>query len=196
MTRVAWALAALAAAVSVAAAAERIRFKNGHTLEVRSSEVRGDRIALRLLDGSEISIPRDLVELVEAGHTPTAAAGPSSNWSGRGPSFTELHGYRQAMAARPGGERLLGSGIARQGGKGGAPVTFGFSWRGSGDIADANRTQGPRVDIRGLAREGAGPAPARGAGAAPAGEAAPPAAPGGAIDLRTAPAPSPRVGPS
>lgn len=131
-----------------ALAGERVHFKNGHILEVVSSRTDGTTIFLKLPDNSEIGVPTALIAEIEGGREVSAVgnARPIGNFAGRGPALTDLIGYKQLEAQN--GQRIVGE-VSRQAlsqykKTPNQPMTFGFSWRGSGDIADMNLNKGPQ----------------------------------------------------
>ncbi|MCU0223125.1 MAG: hypothetical protein MUF27_03465 [Acidobacteria bacterium] len=133
------ALALLAAAATAAQAEELIRFKNGHTLAVRSSRVEGEQVHVVLPNGSEASFPRSIVKLTETGvvAVPSSAPNIAAGFSGRGPRGADLIGSRRGDAllalSQAGGSssrKAIAEGYLNSNG-GKDPQTVGFSRFGS-----------------------------------------------------------------
>jgi hypothetical protein len=82
----------------LALAGERIEFKNGHTMVVKSSRVEGDVVYLELPDGSEIGFPKVLIKDVEEGHRRLPPRERTEH-AGRGPGLQDLPGYQRAARA-------------------------------------------------------------------------------------------------
>ncbi len=122
-----------------ARADETIRFKNGHSLTVRSSSVEGETVRVVLANGSEASFPASIVKLTETGVVAAPASAPNvaSGFAGRGPRGADLLGSRRADAmaamAKAGGsssKRAVAQGFLNSNG-GNSPQTVGFSHWGS-----------------------------------------------------------------
>jgi hypothetical protein len=129
------ALTLSAAAGPGARADEVIRFKNGHSLAVRSSSVEGDVVHVVLPNGSEASFPRSIVKLTETGvvAAPSSAPNVAVGSAGRGPRGSDLMGNRfgQAMAqAGSSSKKAVAEGLLNSNG-GKNPQTVGFSRWGS-----------------------------------------------------------------
>lgn len=133
-------LAAIAAALFAAAlvpdafAVDRVHFKNGHVIEVREIRTEGKMAFLKLPDGSQMGIPAALIDKVEGNAEPLAQRGTVTQ-NVRGPSLTQLHGYRQfAQPAGPG--QIAASGPLRmsKGGEPGPKLSIGFVSEGSVDV--------------------------------------------------------------
>lgn len=153
------ALAMSAAAGIGARAEELIRFKNGHSLAVRSSRVEGDVVHVVLPNGSEASFPGSIVKLTETGvvAAPSSAPNVASSYSGRGPSGADLVGNRRGQALAAMGQ--AGSSSARKAvaegflnSRGGqTPQTVGFSRWGS-DAIGAPAAGSERAPISSMAK--------------------------------------------
>ena len=142
-----WASAALALALSVAAgigarAEDVIRFKNGHSLAVRSSRVEGEMVHVVLPNGSEASFPKSIVKLTETGvvAAPSSAPNVASSYSGRAPRGADLMGSRRGEALAVMGQagassskKAVAEGFLNSNG-GKTPQTVGFSRWGSDAI--------------------------------------------------------------
>ncbi|MDQ7005923.1 MAG: hypothetical protein Q9Q40_01680 [Acidobacteriota bacterium] len=163
----------LAGAVSLpwAAATERIRFKNGHTIVVLSSRVEGDFIYLTLEDGSEVGFPKALVAVQEEGEFQRYAR-PTNGFGGRGPSARETMAYRRSQV-RAGHLSAGLSGVARKV-KGRELNSVGFSFRGSGWGANEDASARPQPlsvlapEARRTVASAGGGTPSGGAGTLPA----------------------------
>jgi len=136
-------LAVLATAATAAQAEELIRFKNGHTLAVRSSRVEGEQVHVVLPNGSEASFPSSIVKLTETGvvSVPSSSPNIASGFAGRAPRGADLIGSRRGEAllamSQTGGSSSSRKAIAEgylnsNGGKN--PQTVGFSRFGSAAI--------------------------------------------------------------
>jgi hypothetical protein len=118
-------------AVAPADAAERIRFKNGHTITAVKVKIEGDFIYLTMKDGSRVGFPKELVaELEEGVKAPVERLTNVSGYGGRGPSMRELNGYQKNMRQSK-GLHLSGNTALRDPSHRG-PHTYGFSYKGSG----------------------------------------------------------------
>lgn len=158
---------ALSAAAGIGARAEDvIRFKNGHSLAVRSSRVEGEMVHVVLPNGSEASFPRSIVKLTETGvvATPSSAPNVASSYAGRAPRGAELMGSRrgEAMAAmgQAGGsssKKAVAEGFLNSNG-GKAPQTVGFSRWGSDAIGvpAAGSEKAPVVSMASRPRKSGG----------------------------------------
>lgn len=142
---VAFALAAIASAGTSSMADEVLRFKNGHSLTVRSSLVEGNSVHVVMPDGGQATFPKALVKLSEAGavSVPGQVGTGPVNFAGRGPRGSDLLASRraQAMAAMNGsstsGRRVIAQGqLNSQGGT--VRQTVGFSQWGSEAIGVPN----------------------------------------------------------
>jgi hypothetical protein len=129
----------LSAAAGIGARAdELIRFKNGHSLAVRSSSVEGEVVHVVLPNGSEASFPKSIVKLTETGvvAAPSSAPNIAVGSAGRGPRGADLMGNRfgQAMAQAGSSSRkaVAEGSLNSNGGKN--PQTVGFSRWGSDAI--------------------------------------------------------------
>ena len=165
------ACAILALAVSAAAgigarADEVVRFKNGHSLAVRSSSVEGDVVHVVLPNGSEASFPKSIVKVTESGvvAAPSSAPNVASSFSGRGPRGADLLGNRrgEALAAmgQAGGSsarKAIAEGYLNSSG-GKNPQTVGFSRWGSDAIGvpPAGSERAPVTSIASRPRKGGG----------------------------------------
>lgn len=143
---------ALAVVPSVVQAGERIQFKNGHTIEVMSSREEGEMVYVRLRDGSEAGFPKSIIQEVETNRAVSEInIGEGTNWSGRGPALTDLHGYRALVqqSERFGGMTAFATAPnrARIANDPRALPTFGFGWNGSSDISRANQGHGAQERI-------------------------------------------------
>ncbi|MCU0230441.1 MAG: hypothetical protein MUC67_03570 [Acidobacteria bacterium] len=150
------ALALLIASGAEVRADEVIRFKNGHSLTVRSTRVEGESVHVVLPNGSEASFPRSIVKLTESG----VVAAPSSpnvavGYSGRGPRAQELLGNVRGMgmmsanqAGATSANKVLAEGNLNSNG-GRSPQTVGFSRWGSDAIGvpTPGSEQSPKVSI-------------------------------------------------
>ncbi len=135
-------LAVLAAAATAAQAEELIRFKNGHTLAVRSSRVEGEQVHVVLPNGSEASFPRSIVKLTETGVVAVPSSSPNiaAGFAGRAPRGADLIGSRRGDAllamSQSGGSssrKAIAEGYLNSNG-GKDPQTVGFSRFGSSAI--------------------------------------------------------------
>jgi len=149
-------LAMIASAGASSLADEMLRFKNGHSMTVRSARVEGNVVHVLMPDGGEASFPKALIKLSESGtiSVPGDIATGPVNFAGRGPRGSQLIGSRraEAMAAMNGssstGRRVIAQGtLNSQGGT--VRQTVGFSQWGSAAIGvpDAPAQEPPRVNM-------------------------------------------------
>ena len=163
--------AALTLALSVAAgigarADDVIRFKNGHSLAVRSSRVEGDVVHVVLPNGSEASFPKSIVKLTETGvvAAPSSAPNVASSYSGRAPRGADLMGSRRGEAllamGQAGGsssKKAVAKGFLNSNG-GKTPQTVGFSRWGSDAIGvpPAGSEKAPLMNVASRPRKSGG----------------------------------------
>jgi hypothetical protein len=153
LRRLVLALFALAAlSVPGALAGERIHFKNGHVLDVLASRTEGRMVYLTLPDRSEIGVPAALIADIEGArevHAGKGGAGPRTNYSGRGPAYTDLWGFK--ALSKEAQEQIVGEvtlgGLSKFHNDPDKPYTFGFSYRGSQDISSVNTNTAPKTRI-------------------------------------------------
>jgi hypothetical protein len=119
-------------AVAPAEAGERVRFKNGHTIVAMKVSIEGDFVYLTMKDGSRVGFPKELVADLEEGvSAPKSRSRNTSGYGGRGPSMTDLSGYKKHMRQSGQGLQLSGN-TANYDPNHTGPRTYGFSYRGSG----------------------------------------------------------------
>jgi hypothetical protein len=151
------AIALLLAGGLEARADEVIRFKNGHSLSVRSSSVEGDTVRVVLSNGSEASFPKSIVKLTETGVVAAPSSGPNiaTSFSGRGPRGADLLGTHRAeamaamaQAGSSSSSKAVAEGYLNSDG-GRTPQTVGFSRWGSDAIGvpAQGSEKAPRVSM-------------------------------------------------
>ncbi len=131
--------------VGLAAANERIVFKNGHTIVAKFSRVEGEFIFLTLDDGSEVGFPKSLVKSTESGAQIRRYA-PAHGWSGRGPSATETEAYRRHMLGMGKRATMVG-GVAAHRARGERLNTVGFTVAGGFAEAGRGKDRSPGIDL-------------------------------------------------
>ncbi|GAB4222144.1 MAG: hypothetical protein Kow0062_18190 [Acidobacteriota bacterium] len=140
----------VAGLVPTGQAGERVRFRNGHTMDVEKSRVEGDVLYLTLPEGGEIGVPRSLVAEIESGHRVASRRRGSIGFSPRSIPFDQLPGAQRAMRERDGGAPLsmrvkVPSGQV----KAGQRMTVGYRYKDSIDVSELGRAQssGPVVAL-------------------------------------------------
>lgn len=133
----------LAAAAGLGVRADEvIRFKNGHSLTVRSSRVEAETVFVVLPNGSEASFPRSIVKLTETGVVAAPASAPNVavGFAGRAPRGADLMGSRRGQtlaamgsAGSSSAKKAVAQGFLNSDG-GRKPQTVGFSRWGSDAI--------------------------------------------------------------
>ncbi len=128
-----------------AGAAERIHFKNGHTIMAIGVREEGPLVYLTMPDGSEIGFPKQLIKTIESDKKIRNRA-PMTTFGGRGPAMAQTNAY-QARRRAMGGKQRIAEGVLGPR-RNGQPNTVGFSYRGSGygSVRDPNRAR-PGVNI-------------------------------------------------
>ncbi len=136
-------LAVLALAVP-ALAGQRIEFKNGQVLVVQRVRYEGDVAYLTLADGSEIGFPRALIKEAKTGfkvsHPPF-----ESRHSGRGPSVSQLQGYKRLLGEAGYPAKVVAKGVLS--GKHKKKISVGFRYKGSIDVSELAQGTGEAVPI-------------------------------------------------
>jgi hypothetical protein len=125
-------LAVALLAIGTTSAAERVHFKNGHTITAMKVSIEGDMVFLTMQDGSRVGFPKELVKDLEQNAKPARLRSANrSGHGGRGPSLTDLNGYQRQLGKADKNMRLAGSTRNRDPNHKG-PYTYGFSYQGSG----------------------------------------------------------------
>jgi hypothetical protein len=119
----------LTACLFSATAGEIVRFKNGHQMVVRKSQIDGDTIFLTLEDGSVLGFPKELVQI--EGNTPTARyyTPVRTNRVTRGPTAAR---HRQA---RDGTLNMIPSEVIPTSELEGRSVMMGYNRPGAGRVS-------------------------------------------------------------
>lgn len=122
----------LASCLLSATAGEIVRFKNGHQMVVRKSEVNGDTILLTLEDGSVLGFPKELVTIEGSARAQRYVPVGTPNRVHRGPTAAQL------KARADGTGNMLPDQVISASELDGRSVMMGYSRPGAGRIsADA-----------------------------------------------------------
>lgn len=133
------------ASVGLVPADERITFKNGRTLVVKSVREEGDMLFVTLNEGGEIGFPKSLIEGYS--QSATSASGPiNHNYAGRGKTFLEMASAKlAAQGIEPSQTMKMKGSMAKD--EKGRTATAGFSFKGTKDAAGADTTGSARTGI-------------------------------------------------